>query len=342
MSERSLIAWNKARHSTTDIMRIQTALGADPDGIWGPATQTAVEQWQHDHGLDADGKVGPKTMAAMLADADTEAAQEWRDLTDEEIDGIIEHTIAVEAAGKSNPYAAANRNAEYEGWFDRPKRDAEGRKLKPSERAKQPGHKPHRASKYGPTPTMIGLSHGPIQTTEDGGSLGKVLQHWHDDEPDVFVDHWGPLWGRMLRVVTAPGTSGFRQGILRGPRVQKVGGSDLWESPWLDRFDAAAECEGYRRAQRRVMREDYMAPAIKICKDYGHSSQGTLAVAFDCAVQYGGGGARSRFKKAGKDASVFDVLDVIEARGGKRAVERRIEILAECDAFVFYSDLVMC
>lgn len=341
MSERSLIAWNNARHSIVDVLRIQTAIGAGTDGRWGPATQKAVEQWQAANGLAASGKVDDATMTAMMAVV-RPTAEEWRALTDAEIDGIIEHTITVEAAGKSNPYAAANRNAEWNGWFDRPKRDAEGRKLKPAERAKQPGHKPHKASRYGPTPSMIGLSHGPIQTTQDGGALGKVMRYWFEDEPDRLNDIFDGQAFEVVTMLTHEGRSGFRQSILRGPRVQPVGGHDLWSSHWMPCWNAAADELAYQRAQRRVMREDYMAPAIKICKDYGHASQGTLAVAFDCAVQYGGGGARSRFKQAGEGAAVFDVLDVIEKRGGKRAVERRIEILAECEPFVFYSDLAMC
>lgn len=342
MSELSRIAWNSARHSTADIKRIQFAIGADPDGLWGPATQTGVEHWQLAHGLSPDGKVGAKTLEAMLADDGTPAKEQWIELTDAEIDGIMEATISVESAGRANPYAAANRNAEYEGWFDKPKRDGNGKKLRPAERADQPNHKPHKASKYGPAPSMIGLSHGPIQTTQDGGALGKVMAYWFDDAPNEYAETMTPDAAELLEVLTLPGKSGLRQGILRGPRVQTVEGADLWKSPWIERFAAAAEMPGYQRAQRRVMREDYFDPAIEICKKYGHSSQGALAVAFDCCVQYGAGGARSRFKQAGIGASILEVLDVLEKRGGSRARARREEILEHADIWVHYEDLVMC
>lgn len=37
------------------------------DGRWGPKTEQAIKDFQADHGLTADGKVGPKTLAALDA-----------------------------------------------------------------------------------------------------------------------------------------------------------------------------------------------------------------------------------------------------------------------------------
>ena len=46
---------------------IQERLGIDPaDGIFGPQTALAVQQWQTDNGLASDGVVGPNSMKVLL------------------------------------------------------------------------------------------------------------------------------------------------------------------------------------------------------------------------------------------------------------------------------------
>lgn len=59
-------------HATAGVQQALNALGADPplavDGLGGPHTWAAVRWFQHDHGLEQDGKVGPATRAE-LADA---------------------------------------------------------------------------------------------------------------------------------------------------------------------------------------------------------------------------------------------------------------------------------
>jgi hypothetical protein len=48
---------------------VQCMVGVNPDGDWGPATDTAVKTWQREHmgANEADGLVGPATQATMLA-----------------------------------------------------------------------------------------------------------------------------------------------------------------------------------------------------------------------------------------------------------------------------------
>lgn len=47
-----------------DVQAIQRAVGAAPDGTFGPATETAVRGFQARHGLAVDGVVGPATWRA--------------------------------------------------------------------------------------------------------------------------------------------------------------------------------------------------------------------------------------------------------------------------------------
>lgn len=45
---------------------VQSMIGANVDGNFGPNTEHLVMTFQYDNGLVADGKVGPRTMAALL------------------------------------------------------------------------------------------------------------------------------------------------------------------------------------------------------------------------------------------------------------------------------------
>lgn len=49
-----------------DVKQLQIKLGVDPIGKFGPKTEAAVKAWQSEHGLTADGIVGPKTWNVIM------------------------------------------------------------------------------------------------------------------------------------------------------------------------------------------------------------------------------------------------------------------------------------
>ena len=60
------IAYVAGRHYPDDLIKqIQTVIGVNPDGDFGPISARAAATWQSAHGLGADGRVGPATLAAM-------------------------------------------------------------------------------------------------------------------------------------------------------------------------------------------------------------------------------------------------------------------------------------
>jgi putative chitinase len=94
-----------------EIQRALVARGYDPgvaDGVWGPLSRAAVKQFQKDHGLTADGIVGPKTLAALapeLRDVGTHMLtidvlrKVCPSARDDIVEGIIERRSALDAAG---------------------------------------------------------------------------------------------------------------------------------------------------------------------------------------------------------------------------------------------------
>ncbi len=49
----------------SDVRAMQRRIGVAADGVFGPATETALKRWQRAHGLTADGIAGPNTRAAL-------------------------------------------------------------------------------------------------------------------------------------------------------------------------------------------------------------------------------------------------------------------------------------
>ena len=85
-----------------------------PDGVFGPATQVAVGDLQHRHGLEATGRVG-SSLAALISSPDVLAAPKQRpdDIAPDEVQGQMPFVTAALGA----PDHAARRVAAAEGFM---------------------------------------------------------------------------------------------------------------------------------------------------------------------------------------------------------------------------------
>lgn len=302
-----LIEWNRSRLTVWQVEHLQNMLnhlGAKltVDRVFGPATLTAVLSYQHSKvDLVADGKAGRQTFAAleretgiqpMLPGEGGVARLSKRvDFDAEQVGEIMRGTILHESAGKSNPFAAQNRDLEYEGWFDRPSRDDQGHTIPREKRERR-----HWASKFNANGgAHIGLSWGCIQFTQDGGALGAVLREAANLDRALFDEIMGQgdalLASQLLQITNAPGDRKPSKEGARSPRVQPINGADLWQKPWIERFDEAAKHDVFKRAQIAVAATNYLWPAIQIVLQYGvkNPSQEDIAVALDLCVHLGPG-----------------------------------------------------
>ena len=59
----------KRGDNNEQVKQLQTKLGLEPLGIFGPKTEDAVKAFQAKHGLTADGMVGDKTWGLIMGDA---------------------------------------------------------------------------------------------------------------------------------------------------------------------------------------------------------------------------------------------------------------------------------
>jgi putative chitinase len=57
----------KVGSSGEDVKKLQSKLGLNADGVFGPGTEKAVKKWQLDNGLSADGIVGEGTWSKLFS-----------------------------------------------------------------------------------------------------------------------------------------------------------------------------------------------------------------------------------------------------------------------------------
>lgn len=93
------------------VKQIQKALHLYPDGIYGILTKEAVENYQRDNGLKADGIVGPATLAKLLKQSFS-LRKSKRKITE-----IIVHCSAT-PEGRNKTVDEIRKDHKKQGWSD--------------------------------------------------------------------------------------------------------------------------------------------------------------------------------------------------------------------------------
>jgi hypothetical protein len=138
----------------------------------------------------------------------------------------------------------------------------------------------------------IGLSYGIIQFAQDGGALGQLLTMMRERDPQAFAEIFGPHADELVTVATAPGPSSRDVPEGRSARVQPVGGSDIWEGDWPDRFRRAGDHVPFQAAQNELAATNYLEPMLQYAGWLGLNTDRALTMVVDRAVQMGVNGAR--------------------------------------------------
>lgn len=132
-----------------------------------------------------------------------------------------------------------------------------------------------------------GVSYGILQWTQRGGGLSTVLHAMRAAAPAEFDRVFGgsAAAARMLTAVAAKSL---------GP----VDGANLWDEPWLGRFQAAGQLEVFQRAQRDVASSgDHMRGAIEIARLLGIQTERAMTLYYNRTVHQGSAGALGPAKR---------------------------------------------
>lgn len=223
--------------------------------------------FQKEHGLKPDGKLGPNTLC--FARELIKKTSKTQPLDKNK----IAHMISV---FEGKPWSV-NRDGEFRGLFG--------------------------TNHWAYNKTHIGLSFGSHQFTQSGGALGQLLKKMYDKNPEKFEQYFGEHSKELLKVTNR--IAGFTvKG--RNRRVQPVGGVDLWENYWVDRFVRAGRDEEFQECQLELAIENYMNPALKNAKSLGIETERGIAILFDRSIQHGPSGAKKLFnRKIKKEADML-------------------------------------
>ncbi len=253
-ASRSELGYRKNGHS-------HEALYSDRDDVYREDVEDFDQEYGDDGVLEQENLI--ESRAAETGECSEEIAEKRRIHARKK---IVEAIAKFESGGSANPYKAINADQEFAAW------------------------KWHPAfGKY-----HIGLSYGIVQFTQDGGSLGKLLEMMRGRDKAVFDKTFGgaKLADELVKVTTASGSMSKDVKGGRSARVQPVDGADVWLSPWRQRFEAAADHVPFQAAQNELANSEYLAPILQFCSWFGLDTDRAVAMVYDRAVQMGVGGGK--------------------------------------------------
>jgi len=129
----------------------------------------------------------------------------------------------------------------------------------------------------------IGLSWGLIQFTQASGALGRVLAACNRRDPARFQVIFGDDAAELLDVTSAE---------TEDERIAPVGGTPLWQEPWLGRFREASKVPAFQYAQNEIAVETYFDPNLSFAAWLGFDTDRALGMLYDRAIHMGTYGGR--------------------------------------------------
>ncbi len=246
--------------------------------------------------------------------------------------------ITLSEGGKGeSAYWAMNLDYEFEGRWDLPK--GWWKKGKDGKSASKPDKSDPNVpySKYSDKPRHVGLSYGTIQFTQEG-PLGEVVKAMQAKDGGKFKEVFGEHSDDLVKTLTKKGdfvseneeildnhgeSLGLKK-VRRRPSVQPVGGHELWQSYWTEKFKLAGSHKPFQECQDEKAVTQYLDPCLKALHESGipSISQKGLALLYDRSVNNGVGRARKLVaglakvqdeKKFWKD-TIADLKDSVKAR----------------------------
>jgi hypothetical protein len=244
--------------------RVEPTALEEGDDVWKDEEWEEVGRWEQPSAGAVAAPEPDVGYAPLEGGPEAVAPAAPRPLTLEDQRMVIERIAETESG--SHRYSAINADGEFKGRFG------------PDHPAYQRYH--------------VGLSYGIIQFTQDSGSLGQLLTMMRDRDPQSFDGIFGPDATALVSVTSAPGPPSRESPGGRSARVQPVGGADLWEDPWLDRFRRAGDHLPFQAAQNELAATNYLQPMLQFAGWLGLDTDRALTIVVDRAVQMGVQGAR--------------------------------------------------